>query len=55
VTESQRCRLPSLLIRVERVEWIPDPGCSQIVTCILWELVSDGRMEGRGKFQLFNG
>jgi hypothetical protein len=55
VTDAQRCRLPSLLIRVERVEWMSDPRRSQIVAYILWELVSDTQIEGRGKFQVFNG
>jgi hypothetical protein len=55
VTDAQLCRLPSRLIRVERVEWILDPRCSQIVAYILWELVSDAGIEGRGKFQVFSG
>jgi hypothetical protein len=54
MTDAQRCRLPSLLVQVERVEWVPDPQCFQIITHIFWELISDEGVEGRGRFRVFS-
>jgi hypothetical protein len=55
VSEAQLHRLPKLLCHIEQVEHLPDPTRFQVITCVLWQVLSDKEVEGNGMFELCSG